>query len=89
MYQIRRTTQFKKDIKRVLQRGKDFEQLLSVVKHLAEGDPLDAVYHDHPLKGQYQGKRDCHLAPDWILIYAFEDQELVLYRTGSHSDLFR
>jgi mRNA interferase YafQ len=55
MYQIRRTTQFKKDVKRVLQRGKDIEQLLSVVQHLAEGEPLVAVYLDHPLKGQYQG----------------------------------
>jgi len=89
MYQIRRTTQFKKDIKRVLKRGKDIEQLLAVVLHLGEGDTLDAVYCDHSLKGQYHGKRDCHLEPDWILIYAIEDQDVVLYRTGSHSDLFR
>ena len=89
MYQIRRTTQFKKDIKRVLKRGKDIEQLLAVVRHLAEGYPLDALNCDHPLKGQYHGKRDCHLEPDWILIYAIEDQDVVLYRTGSHADLFR
>ena len=56
MYQIRRTTQFKKDIKRVLKRGKELEQLLSVVQNLAEGEPLDSVYLDHPLKGQYHGK---------------------------------
>ncbi|MEI7824368.1 MAG: type II toxin-antitoxin system YafQ family toxin [Chlorobiaceae bacterium] len=49
----------------------------------------DRVYVDHPLKGQYHRKRDCHLEPDWILIYALEDQELVLYPTGSHADLFR
>jgi mRNA interferase YafQ len=89
MYQIRRTTQFKKDIKRVLKRGKDLEELLTVVQHLAEGQPLDAVYCDHPLKGQHHGKRDCHLTPDWILIYAIDEQDLVLYRTGSHADLFR
>ena len=89
MYQIRRTTQFKKDIKRVLKRGKELEQLLTVVQNLAEGEPLDSVYLDHPLKGQYHGKRDCHLEPDWILSYAIEAQELVLYRTGSHADLFR
>jgi len=88
MYEIRRTTQFKKDIKRVLKRGKELEQLLIVVQNLAEGKPLDAVYLDHPLKGQYHGKRDCHLEPDWILIYALEGEDLVLYRTGSHSDLF-
>jgi mRNA interferase YafQ len=89
MYEIRRTTQFKKDIKRVLKRGKELEQLLTVVQNLASRKPLDAIHLDHPLKGQYHGKRDCHLEPDWILIYAFEDQELVLYRTGSHSDLFK
>lgn len=88
MYEIRRTTQFKKDIKRVLKRGKELEQLLIIVQNLAEGKPLDAVYLDHPLKGQYHGKRDCHLEPDWILIYALEGEDLVLYRTGSHSDLF-
>lgn len=88
-YRIRRTTQFKKDVKRVLKRGKELDQLLSVVQELAEGRPLAEQYADHPLKGQYSGKRDCHLEPDWILIYAVEDDELVLYRTGSHSDLFR
>jgi len=67
MYQIRRTTQFKKDVKRVLKRGKELEQLLTVVQNLAEGEPLDSVYLDHPLKGQYHRKRDCHLEPDWIL----------------------
>lgn len=89
MYQIRRTTQFKKDIKRMLKRGKDLERLLNVVQELAEGHTLDAVYLDHQLKGQYRRKRDCHLEPDWILIYALEDQDLVLYRTGSHADLFK
>ena len=88
-YRIRRTTQFKKDVKQVLKRGKALEQLLSVVQELAEGQPLAEHYVDHPLKVQYSGKRDCHLDPDWILIYAVEDNELVLYRTGSHSDLFR
>jgi mRNA interferase YafQ len=89
IYPIRRTTQFKKDTMRVLKRGKDLEQLLHAIQELAEGHPLDAVYLDHPLKGQSIGKRDCHVEPDWILIYAVEDEELVLYRTGSHADLFK
>jgi len=89
IYQIRRTAQFKKDTKRMLKRGKDLEQLLTVVQKLADGQGLDAVYCDHPLKGDYHGKRDCHVEPDWIVIYAIEAQELVLYRTGSHADLFR
>ena len=87
-YQIRRSTQFKKDVKRIRRRGKDIEQLLSVVQELAVGHPLPAHYQDDPLKGQYKDKRDCHLDPDWILIYAVIDSELLLYRTGSHADLF-
>ncbi len=88
-YRIRRTTQFKKDVKRCINRGQDLEQLFFVVQELAEDRLLAARYNDHPLKGQYIGKRDCHIDPDWILIYAVEDNELVLYRTGSHPDLFR
>lgn len=88
-YGIRRTTQFKRDVKRCINRGQDLEQLLFVVQELAEGHILTERYNNHLLKGQYIGKRDCHINPDWILIYAVEDNELVLYRTGSHSDLFR
>jgi mRNA interferase YafQ len=88
-YPIRRSAQFKRDVKRAVKRGKDIEQLLSVLQELAEDRQLAAHYQDHPLKGQYKGKRDCHLDPDWILIYAVLDEELVLYRTGSHADLFR
>jgi mRNA interferase YafQ len=86
---IRRTTQFKQDIKRLLRSGKDIEKLLSIVEKLAEGRKLPLEYHDHPLSGKYKNKRDCHIEPDWILIYAVEDDELVLYRTGSYSQLFR
>jgi mRNA interferase YafQ len=88
-YRLRRSTQFKRDVKRLLKRGKDLECLLAVVQTLADGKPLSAIHCDHPLKGEYSGKRDCHIEPDWILIYAVEDKELVLYRTGSHADLFR
>ena len=86
---IRRTTQFKRDIKRILRSGKDIEKLLSIVEELAEGRKLPPEYHDHPLNGKSKNKRDCHIEPDWILIYAIEDDELVLYRTGSHPQLFR
>ncbi len=88
-YDIRRSTQFKRDVKRVLKQGKDLERLLDVVQTLADGVPLFAIHRDHQLKGEYTGKRDCHIEPDWILIYAVEDEELMLYRTGSHADLFR
>ncbi|MCF8128378.1 MAG: type II toxin-antitoxin system YafQ family toxin [Deltaproteobacteria bacterium] len=86
---VRRTTQFKRDMKRLLGSGKDIEKLLSVVEILAEGHSLPSEYKDHTLRGKYANKRDCHVEPDWILIYAIEHDEVVLYRTGSHSELFR
>jgi mRNA interferase YafQ len=72
----------------MLKSGKDLDKLLFVVNELAEGQNLAAKYEDHPLKGQYKDKRDCHVEPDWILLYTIKDDELVLYRTGTHSDLF-
>jgi len=87
-FTIRRTTQFKRDVKKALRCGKDIEKLLHIIEILAEG-PLSPEYRDHPLKGNYKDKRDCHIEPDWILIYALEDKDIILYRTGSHSELFR
>ncbi len=85
---IRRTSQFKKDVKRMIRRGKDLSKLAFVVQELSAERKLAPKYKDHPLKGQHKDKRDCHIEPDWLLLYAIEDDELVLYRTGSHSDLF-
>ena len=87
-YKIRRTTQFKKDVQKLSKSGKDLEKLLFIVNELADDQELAAKYKDHPLKGEYKNKRDCHIEPDWILIYAIEDDELVLYRTGTHAQLF-
>ena len=86
---IKRTNRFKKDAKRMLKRGKDIEALLCVINELVEQRELNPKQKDHALIGQYTNKRDCHIEPDWILIYAIEDTDLVLYRTGTHSDLFR
>ncbi len=58
------------------------------MEEISEARELNAKYKDHRLKGKYVNKRDCHIEPDWLLIYAIEDDELILYRTGSHSDLF-
>jgi len=68
---IRRTTQFKKDVKHMVRRGKDLEKLLAVIEELAEGRKLVPQYRVHSLKGKYKNKRDCHIEPDWILIYFF------------------
>jgi len=72
----------------MLKRGKALDDLLFVIGELVEQRGLAAKYKDHALKGQYKNKRNCHIEPDWILLYAVEDDDLVLYRTGTHSDLF-
>lgn len=90
-YEIQRTTQFKKDYKRARQRGHDMEKLKTVVTLLANGTPLPESYHDHSLLGKpYAGYRECHIEPDWLLVYKITEDVLILslYRTGSHSDLF-
>nr|VFK11503.1 MAG: mRNA interferase YafQ [Candidatus Kentron sp. LPFa]VFK27676.1 MAG: mRNA interferase YafQ [Candidatus Kentron sp. LPFa] len=69
--------------------GKDIDKLLSVIEKLAKGERLSRTYRDHPLKGGFKGKRDCHIEDDWLLLYSIEDDELVLYRTGTHAQLFR
>ena len=90
MYAIKSTTKFRKDLNQIKKRGYDLGILTAVIKTLAEGKILDAKYKDHPLKGEYKDCRECHIAPDWLLIYKKNDDVLFLYliRTGTHSDLF-
>lgn len=82
--------QFRKDLKKARKRGLPMRQLEMVVETLAAGDPLDAKYRDHDLTGDYHGFRECHVMPDWLLVYRVEEEalELFLFCTGSHSDLF-
>lgn len=82
------TSQFKKDIKKQIKKGKDPDKLTSLIKLLIQDDPLPQKYKDHALIGNWVGRRDCHIEPDWILIYKKTEDELLLERTGSHSDLF-
>ena len=86
-----RTSQFKKDVKLAGKRGKDLAKLKMILDLLIEGDPLPPVYKDHPLRGEFAGSRDCHIEPDWILIYTLADHgaHVCFERTGTHSDLFR
>lgn len=88
MRQIRRTGQFKRDVKRMQKRGKEFSRFRGVIERLAAGERLDPSEEDHPLMGGYSGSRECHVEPDWLLIYQRTDTELILIRTGTHSDLF-
>lgn len=82
------TTQFKKDLKKQVKRGKDPEEILEIVRILLDGKELPGKYKDHPLRGRWINRRDCHVEPDWILIYKITPEELRLERTGTHSDLF-
>ena len=88
MKDLDRTTQFKRDVKRMQKRHKDMEKLKITVQFLIEGKLLPAKMLDHPLVGNYKGTRECHLEPDWLLIYFESDNLIRLERTGSHSDLF-
>lgn len=71
-----------------MRQGKDLSVLDDIVLRLAHGESLDPKYRDHELTGNYKGKRECHITPDWLLIYEQTENQLVLYRTGSHSELF-
>lgn len=90
-YDIKFTTQFKKDLKLAKKQNKNLDKLFEVVNILANGDNLDAKYRDHDLSGNYKGTRECHIEPDWLLVYEIRDEVLVLmlYRLGSHSNLFK
>ena len=85
MYTLKFTNQFKKDSKLMIKRGKDIALLDNVIKKIQNGEKLDAKYHDHALTGF----RECHIQPDWLLIYFIENKIMVLtlVRTGSHSNL--
>ena len=89
MKALSQTTQFSRDVRRMRKRGKDLSKLRTVVGQLASGTPLDPRLRDHPLAGPWQASRDCHVEPDWILIYTADDYSLRLERTGSHGDLFQ
>ncbi len=90
MRKIVASNKFKKDLDIAYKRGFNLKLLNEVVTTLANGDTLDPKYKDHPLIGDYADFRECHIKPDWLLIYRIDDEELELYlfRTGTHSDLF-
>ena len=90
MRSIVSSNRFKKDLKLALRRGYKIELLEEVVNKLAGGITLEPKHKDHELSGDYKGLRECHITPDWLLIYQIIDDELVLFlsRTGTHSDLF-
>lgn len=90
IYTVKFTSKFKKDLKLAKKQNKDLDKLYKVIDELSHGNKLDLKYKDHELSGVYKGVRECHIEPDWLLIYEYIDNVLVLSlnRLGSHSDLF-
>jgi mRNA interferase YafQ len=90
MMKFNTTSQYRKDIKRIQKQGLDLSLLNIVLEMLLAGKPLPQQYKDHALKGNYIGLRECHIRPDWLLVYSINNDKLVLTatRTGSHAELF-
>lgn len=90
-YEVRFTSQFKKDTKLAKKQGKNLDKLFEVVDTLANGEALASKYRDHDLNGDYKGCRECHIESDWLLIYEINNGLLILMlsRVGSHAELFR
>lgn len=86
---ITRTSTFKNDYKRMQKRGVVIDRLFALIQLLVEGKKLEDRHRDHLLHGNYEGNRECHVEPDWLLIYTITDKVLGLARTGTHSDLFK
>lgn len=83
------TKSFRKDVKRMKKRGNDFTAFKEILKNLNNGNPIPEKYYPHSLRGKWKGFNECHIEPDWLLIWRKEKDFVKLVRTGSHSDLFR
>ena len=90
MYAIRPTNKFRQDLKLCQKRGYNMQAITDVIKKLAAGETLPPKNRDHELSGNYKGFWECHIQPDWLLIYRINNNDLILFlsRTGTHSDLF-
>jgi len=89
MLDVRATSRFKKDVKKAERQGKDLRKLGVIIDSLRDEAALPAHNRDHALTGNYVGHRECHVAPDWLLVYKIDGRFLVLVRIGSHSEIFR
>lgn len=89
MLELFETSRFKRDRKRLKKQGRDLNKLKVVIRKLCKQQKLEKKYHDHSLTGPWKGYRDCHIEPDWLLIYKTDKTTLYLVRSGSHSELFK
>lgn len=83
------TRQFERDLKRIRKRGKNLDKLKIIIRTLLAEETLDSIHRDHKLIGTWQGRRECHIESDWLLIYKCEIDRIIIERTGTHADLFR
>jgi mRNA interferase YafQ len=88
MRRVAQRRKFRDDLKRQKRRGKDIGDLIAAVELLAEQGDLPSAYRAHRLSGEWSGVWECHIEPDWLLIYVVTDEEILLIRTGTHADLF-
>ncbi len=83
------TRQFERDVRRIRKRGKDLDKLKAILSALVAEKPLESRHRDHLLRGNYRDRRECHIEPDWLLVYKLEGEtDIIFERTGTHSDLF-
>ena len=83
------TRQFERDLKKIKKRGKNLDKIKIIVRTLLTEEALDPIHRDHKLIGNWQGRRECHIESDWLLIYKYEIDRIIFELTGTHSDLFR
>jgi len=89
MLNLKITNRFKKDLQKMTGQGKIYEKLRTIIEILLNQQPLDSKHSDHPLVGNWKGRRELHVEADWLLIYKIEDDVLILERTGTHSHLLK
>lgn len=89
MLTLRTTHKFDKELINAVKSGKDITKIREVIKKLVNREPLERKYKDHKLKGEFKRRRECHIEPDWLLVYKVEGDTIFLERTGSHSELFK
>jgi mRNA interferase YafQ len=83
------TNQFARDLKRMIRRGHDQKYIKAVIRDLIEGKTINRKYRDHLLIGNFKDRRECHIQPDWLLVYRIDESRIIFERTGSHADLFK
>ncbi len=88
MLNFKTTNRFDRDLKKILKQGKDKNKIYNAMKIIINQTPLDSKYRDHKLQGEWNDCRECHIGPDWLLIYRLEEDSVSFERTGSHSELF-